>query len=113
MNLQHIEANKELAYDSNPRVLKGDDITESDRRMLMNSLFKIDDNVIYWYETIYQSKESIQVLYEKIKELTGDLDEFVYVIDLTRAKKPSAESRQEMKKMFAFENFKKSGHKQE
>ena len=103
---ESIAKQKNKAYDANPRRILVSTCSADEREMIENSLFKIDDNVLYWFETVYQTKESIGVMHEKVIELTKDMDGFVYVVDLTRARKPDAEARQELKKMFDLPNLK-------
>lgn len=60
---------------------------------------------MFWYETTYQNKLIIDILYEEVRKLTEHLDKFVYIIDLTRAKRPNSEARDNLKRMFEINNL--------
>lgn len=100
MNELERKAHLELANDPNPVYLNLKSISEKQREYCRNAMFLFKEGIVYWYEVVYVNEASVTIQKEKLEEIVKEWDSFVLLIDLTRAEKPNAEARKNLKRIF-------------
>jgi hypothetical protein len=81
----------------------GPDSSEDEKELILNRIQLLPDNTIYWQEIPVVSVWHIELVGQKIIELSANLDSFNLLVNLTEAKTPNAECR--MQKSIAKTNL--------
>ena len=79
-----------------PRVY-GPESTPDEREAITDRVSVVDAGVLLLREIAVQSPFSVQLMYDRLETLSQDWDRFAYVVDLTEAKRPNAETRAALK----------------
>ena len=58
---------------------------------------KLDDRLFMFDEVPVQTTLTVDVLFDRLEELTAGLDRFAYVVDLSRVKRPDARVRERLR----------------
>jgi hypothetical protein len=85
-----------------------DNATPEDIQAIRATLYMFEPNIVYWYEMPRQREFTVNILRQRLTELVSKLNHYVMIIDLTRAHKPSAETRVHLKSMFQDTNLRYS-----
>jgi signal transduction histidine kinase len=75
----------------------GPDSTHEEREAIARRASLVDDRILLIHEIAVQSPFSVKVMFERFQALAHDWDRFAYVVDLTEAKRPDAETRAALK----------------
>lgn len=75
----------------------GPDATRDEREAMANRVFAVGERLVFMYELPVQSPFSVNLMFDRMELLARDWDRFAYVVDLTEAKRPDAETRAELK----------------
>lgn len=75
--------------------------TPEEIQSIKDCIYIYEPGIIYWYETPCITEFSIAMMSEKVEEISKGLEKYAFLIDLTRAHRPNAEARMNLKKMFA------------
>lgn len=78
----------------------GADSSESERQALRDRVRRLADDIVLYEEVPVQSVFQIELMFEKLAEITADLDRFFYVIDLSGAQRPPADLRLLLRERF-------------
>lgn len=100
MNDLERKAHLELANDPKPEFLDLKTISKKQLEYCRNAMFPFKKGIVYWYEVVYVNGASVTIQKQKLEEIVKKWDSFILLIDLTRAKKPNAEARKSLKRMF-------------
>ena len=82
----------------------GADSSPEERQAIAARVSKISDDLILWNEVPVPSLLSVELMAERVRELTTDCDSYCRVVDLSRAARPSAEVRRRLRQMLAAED---------
>lgn len=74
--------------------------SQYDTETILASLNWLEPGLLLWHELPRQTEFSLDLSRKRLTELTQDNEPYALLIDLTRAKKPSAQIREHMKKLF-------------
>lgn len=78
----------------------GPDSTDGEQQLLRSRVKLIADDVVLYEEVPVQSTYQIDVMFERLRELTRDLNKFFYVISLRDAGRPTINTRHHLKMRF-------------
>lgn len=73
-------------------------MTEEAIDELRSRVSKIDDRLLMLHEVPKQTPFTVDVMFDRIEELTAGLDRFAYVVDLREVERPDAKTRDRLKK---------------
>jgi len=68
-----------------------------DLDQLRRRVSRIDDRLFLLRQVSVQTRFTVEVLFDRLEELSAGLDRFAYVVDLTQAKRPDAPTRELLK----------------
>jgi len=68
-----------------------------EREELRRRVWKVEDRLFMLVEVPIQSPFTIDVLFDRLEELSAGLDRFAYAVDLTRVQRPDAGTRQRLR----------------
>jgi hypothetical protein len=71
------------------------------RAELRKRVRQIGDRLFFMDEVPVQTPFTLDVLFDRLEELTADLDRFAYVVDLSGVKRPDARVRERLKQRAA------------
>jgi hypothetical protein len=71
----------------------GPEATCDEREAMANRVFTFDERLVFMHELPVQSPFSVNLMFDRIELLARNWDRFAYVVDLTEAKRPDAETR--------------------
>jgi hypothetical protein len=60
-------------------------------------VWKLDDRLFMFAEVPVQTPVTLDVLFDRLEELTAGLDRFAYVVDLSGVKRPDASVRERLR----------------
>ena len=75
----------------------GPESTPEEREAIEDRVSVVDARVLLLREIPVQSPFSVHLMYDRMETLSKDWDRFAYVVDLTEAKRPDAETRAALK----------------
>jgi len=75
----------------------GPDSTREEREAIADHVSCIDERVLLWREMPVQSPFSINLMFDRLETLARGWDRFSYVVDLSEARRPDAETRAALK----------------
>ncbi len=79
----------------------GPESTEEERQAIKDRVYLYSDRIVIFKETPIQTIFQIDLSFEKIEEITQELESFSLIIDLSEAKPPTAEIREHLKKCYS------------
>jgi hypothetical protein len=79
----------------------GADATSEERNAISDRVSVIGERLLLVHEIPVQTSFSINLMFDRLDELTRDWDRFAYVLDLTEATRPDAEVRAAIKNRVA------------
>ncbi|MBF0562990.1 MAG: PAS domain S-box protein, partial [Alphaproteobacteria bacterium] len=79
----------------------GPESSPEECRALRDCIYLFDDAVVMWKEVPIQTPFQIGLFGEELLAVTSGMDSFSLLIDLTEAKKPNAEVREALRRLFA------------
>ena len=60
-------------------------------------IWKVEDGLFMFAEIPVQTPFSIDVMFDRLEELTAGIDRFAYVVDLSRVRRPDARVRERLR----------------
>jgi hypothetical protein len=75
----------------------GPDATREESEAIAERVSRIDDRVLLMREMPVQSPFSINIMFDRLETLARGWDRFSYVVDLSEARRPDAETRAALK----------------
>lgn len=75
----------------------GPDTSPAERSELRGRVSKLDDRLFMMVEVPIQTPFTLDVLFDRLEELTAGLDRFAYVVDLSGVKRPDAQVREKLR----------------
>jgi hypothetical protein len=75
----------------------GPDSTLEEQQAMVDRVSVVDAGILLIREMPVQSPFSVHLMYDRIETLSQDWDSFAYVVDLTEAKRPNAQTRAALK----------------
>ena len=75
----------------------GPDAAPAELEALRSRVRKVADRVFVYDEIPIQSTFTLDLLFDRLEELSAGLDRFAYVVDLRGVKRPGAEVRERLK----------------
>ncbi|MEE2899344.1 MAG: hypothetical protein VX815_12845, partial [Gemmatimonadota bacterium] len=75
----------------NPRLYTEETMSAEDLAAIEHSVFQCSPGIIYQYELEYQNAYTVGLIRKRITEEVSTLERYVYLVDLTRANRPTAE----------------------
>lgn len=75
----------------------GPDSTREERDAIADRVSRLEEHVLLMREMPVQSPFSITLMFDRLEGLARDWDRFAYVVDLTEARRPDAETRAALK----------------
>jgi hypothetical protein len=75
----------------------GPDSTGEERDAIADRVSRLDERVLLLREMPVQSRFSIDLMFDRLEALAHDWDRFSYVVDLSDARRPDAETRAALK----------------
>jgi hypothetical protein len=75
----------------------GPESTAEEQQAMADRVSVIDARILLIRELPIQSPFSVHLMYDRIETLSRDWDSFAYVVDLTEAKRPNAQTRAALK----------------
>jgi hypothetical protein len=75
----------------------GPDSTREETAAIADRVSIVDDGILLMHEMAVQSPFSVNIMFDRFETLARDWDRFVYVVDLTEAKRPGPETRAVLK----------------
>ena len=75
----------------------GPDATAEEREAIASRISVVGDRILLVHEIPVQSPFSVNLMFDRIEELTLAWDRFSYIADLTAAKRPNPETRATLK----------------
>ena len=88
------------AYKGVTFVDKSQEISGDELEFLRNSISRIEDNIIVWNEAPEASVARLGVHKEKIAELTAGLDEYFFLIDVSKSARPRPDFIEALREYF-------------
>jgi len=79
----------------------GSDASPAERSELRGRVSKLDDRLFMMVEVPVQTPFTLDVLFDRLEELTAGLDRFAYVVDLSGVKRPDARVREKLRERVA------------
>ena len=73
------------------------DSTCGEQDELRTRVWKLEDRLFMFDEVPVQTPFTIDVLFDRLEELTAGLDDFAYVVDLSLVKRPDARVRERLR----------------
>jgi hypothetical protein len=73
----------------------------ADLAQLRRRVSRIDDRLFLLQQVPKQSPFTVDVLFDQLEELAAGVDRFAYVVDLTKAERPDAPTREKLKQRIA------------
>lgn len=64
---------------------------------MANRVFILDEGLVFMHELPVQSPFSVNLMFDRMELLARTWERFAYVVDLTEAKRPDAETRAALK----------------
>jgi len=92
-----MSAESDKAAALSPRQQNVPESTSEEREAIADRVSVVDAGIILMREIPIQSPFSVQLMYDRLETLSQDWDRFAYVVDLTEAKRPNAETRAALK----------------
>jgi hypothetical protein len=71
--------------------------SSTDLAQLRRRVSRIDDRLFLLQQVPTQTPFTVEVLFDRLEELSAGLDRFAYVVDLTKAERPDAPTREKLK----------------
>jgi len=84
----------------NPRLYTAETMSAEDFATIEHSVFQCQPGIIYVYEVKYQNEYSVGLMRKRVIEVASGLERYVFLVDLTRANRPTAEVREQLKMFF-------------
>jgi hypothetical protein len=75
----------------------GPDATREECEAIADRVSIVGEGIVLIYELPVQSPFSVDLIFDRIERLAQPWDRFAYVVDLTQAKRPDAETRAVLK----------------
>jgi hypothetical protein len=75
----------------------GPESTSAELAELRKRVWRLDDRLFMVREAPVQTPFTIDVMFDRLEELTAGLDRFAYVVDLTGIKRPDARTRERLR----------------
>jgi hypothetical protein len=75
----------------------GPESTPEEQQAVADRVSVVEAGILLIRELPIQSPFSVQLMYDRIESLSQDWDRFAYVVDLTEAKRPNAQTRAALK----------------
>jgi hypothetical protein len=75
----------------------GPDASADERAELRQRVWQLEDRLFMMLEAPIQTPFTLDVMFDRLEELTAGLDRFAYVVDLSGVKRPDAEARERLK----------------
>jgi len=75
----------------------GSDTAPAELEALRARVRKITDRIFLYEEVPIQSTFTLDLLFDRLEELSAGLDRFAYIVDLRGVKRPGAEVRERLK----------------
>jgi len=75
----------------------GSDASPSERSELRERVWRIDDRLFMLVEVPVQTPFTLDVMFDRLEELTAGLDRFAYIVDLSGVKRPDARVREKLR----------------
>lgn len=75
----------------------GPDSTGDEREAVANRVSVVSDRVLLLREMTHQTPFSVDAMFDRIEALSRDWERFCYVVDLSQARRPDAETRAVLK----------------
>jgi hypothetical protein len=81
--------------------ISGPDETPVDRVRLQERVHQIGDRLFLLEEVPVQTPFTIDVLFDRLEEVTAEIERFAYVVDVSRVQRPDARTREKLKERVA------------
>lgn len=72
-----------------------------ERDRLRGRVWQIEDRLFMLVEVPHQTPFTVDVLLDRLEELSAGLDRFAYVVDLTGVNRPDAQTRERLRRRIA------------
>jgi|RhiMethySRZTD1v2_1073278.scaffolds.fasta_scaffold16319_5 hypothetical protein len=77
------------------------DASPSERSELRERIWRHEDRLFIWAEVPVQTPFSLDVMFDRLEELTAGFDQFAYVVDLSGVQRPNARVRERLRERVA------------
>jgi hypothetical protein len=81
--------------------ISGPDETPVDPVRLQERIRRVEDRLFLWEEVPDQTPFTVDVLFDRLEELTAGLERFAYVVDVSQVHRPDARTRERLKQRAA------------
>ena len=75
----------------------GPETAPAERQELRERVWRVDDRLFMIHEVPVQTPYTLDVLFDRLEELSAGLDRFAYVADLSGVKRPDARARERLR----------------
>jgi hypothetical protein len=75
----------------------GPESTREEREAIVDRVSVVDERILLMHEMPVQTPLSVNLMFDRFEALSQEWDQFAYVVDLTEAKRPDAETRAVLK----------------
>jgi len=72
-----------------------------ERDQLRRRVWPVEDRLFMMVEVPHQTPYTVDVLLDRLEELTAGMDRFAYVVDLTGVNRPDASTRERLRRRIA------------
>jgi hypothetical protein len=76
-------------------------VLPDERDQLRRRVWPVEDRLFMLVEVPHQTPYTVDVLLDRLEELTAGLDQFAYVVDLTGVNRPDASTRERLRRRIA------------
>ena len=84
--------------------LESNEVSPEERAAIAERVSLVGDGVLLWREVPVPSLVAVEIMAEKVQELTQGLDAYTRVVDLSESARPNAKVRRRLRDMLAGED---------